>query len=95
MLLGGVLALGAPACIADPLTLPTEVDTIVARRTVVLTEVQGEILRKTDDGSLVPVAEGESVSPGEILLVRRGASFNIGSDTIGAEHHGDRWVRFQ
>jgi hypothetical protein len=95
LLLSGTLALGAPAAVAVPPTLPTEIDTVVARRTVVLTQVQGEIFRKLDDGSLVPLAEGESVSPGEMLLVCRGASFNIGNDTIGAEHHGDRWIKFE
>jgi hypothetical protein len=30
-----------------------------------------------------------------MLLVCRGASFNIGNDTIGAEHHGDRWIKFE
>lgn len=92
--MSGVLAcsLSTVAAAAD---LPTEVDTVVVGRTVVLTGIQGEILRQLTDGSLAPISDGDSVRPGEVLLVRRGASFNIGNDTIGAEAHGDRWVKFE
>ncbi len=92
---GSALIFSGVSAHAAPGDLPTEIDSIVVRRTAVLTAIRGEILRKLEDGSLAPVAEGASVRPGEILLVRRGASFKIGKDTIGAETHGDRWVRFE
>jgi hypothetical protein len=95
LLVTGFLSCGVTSTHAAPPDLPTEIDTIVARRTVVLTDIQGEILRKLDGGTLVTVANGESVHPGETLLVRRGASFKIGNDTIGAEAHGDRWIKFE
>lgn len=49
----------------------------------------------TEVDTLVAMAEGDLVSPGDVLLVRRGAELNIGSDTIGAEQHGNRWVKFE
>lgn len=95
MLLAVVLAGCGTSALVEPPAFQTEVDTVAAGRTVTITQLRGEILRKLEDGSLVQVAEGEKVSPGEILLVRRGAEFNIGNDTIGAEQHGDRWVKFE
>lgn len=78
---------------ADP-DWPTEVDTVVVGRPVKL-QVQGEILRKRPDGSLVQVVSGDTINPGEMLLVRKGASFEIEGDRIGPESHGDRWVQFR
>ena len=74
--------------------LPTEVDTIVLSRKAVLSNVSGAIFRKAAE-ELASVVDGEHIEPGEMLLVRRGASFSIGNTTFGPEFHGDRWVRFQ
>lgn len=76
-------------------SLPTEVDTIVFGRTVVLSTVRGGIFRKVEGGALIPITDGASIELGEMLLVRKGASFSIGRTTFGPEHHGDRWVQFQ
>lgn len=75
--------------------LPTETDTVIVGRSVVLTSVHGEIFRKAEDGSLAPIVDGDAVRPGDVLLVRKSASFAIGNTTIGPEQHGDRWVKFE
>ncbi len=75
--------------------LPAEVDTVEVGQAVVLSNLSGEILRRGEGGVLMPIAGGESIEPGEMLLVRRGASFSIGGNTFGPESHGDRWVLFR
>ena len=75
--------------------LPTEIDTVEVGRTVVISDVRGDIFKKAENGALVPVRSGESVEPGHLLLVRKGASFSIGRTTIGPESHGDRWIQFE
>ena len=78
-----------------PADLPTETDTVGIGRTVLVSNVRGGIYRKDAKGELVPVSTGESVEPGDMLLVLKGAAFSIGSTTFGPESHGDRWVQFQ
>lgn len=78
-----------------PADLPTETDTVNIGRTVVVLNVRGGIFRKDARGELVPVSCGESVEPGDVLLVLRNAGFSIGSTTLGPESHGDRWVQFE
>lgn len=75
--------------------LPTEEDTVVVGRTVVISSLGGEVLLETGDGALVTAESGLAVEPGQRLLVRKGAWFSIGRTTFGPESHGDRWVRFQ
>jgi hypothetical protein len=84
----GQAQLGAP-------DLPTETDTLQVGRTVVLSNVKGEIFKKGANGNLLPLASGASIEPGEVILVRRGASFSIGRTQFGPENHGDRWVQFK
>jgi len=91
-----LLCLAAFNCAQSvPLALPTEIDTVDVGRTVVISKVRGEILKKVEGDVLVPVTSGESVEPGDVLLVRKGASFSIGRSTFGPESHDDRWVQFQ
>jgi hypothetical protein len=92
-----VLCFVTSACTHSPptFTLPTEEDTVLVGRTVVLVVISGQILKKGEDGKLSPVANHVSVRPGEVVLVRKGASFSIGGTTIAPESHGDRWVRFE
>jgi hypothetical protein len=78
-----------------PPALPTEIDTVEVGRTLVISNVRGDIFRKAEGAVLVPVRSGESVEPGDVLLVRKGAAFSIGRTTFGPESHGDRWVQFQ
>jgi hypothetical protein len=78
-----------------PPALPTEIDTLQVGRTVVIANIRGDIFRKAEGGALLPVKSGESVEPGNVLLVRKGASFSIGRTTIGPESHGDRWVQLE
>jgi hypothetical protein len=75
--------------------LPTEEDTVVVGRTVVISSLGGEVLLETGDGALVPAESGLAIVTGQRLLVRKGAWFSIGRKTFGPESHGDRWVRFQ
>jgi hypothetical protein len=75
--------------------LPTEIDTLEVGRTVVISNIRGDIFKKAEGGALVPVKSGESIEPGDVLLVRKDASFSISRTTIGPESHGDRWVRFE
>lgn len=90
-----LMLVGLAGCVAAQRSdRPTEVDTVIVGRPVKI-DVHGEILRKRPDGSLAKIASGETVNPGEVLLVRQGASFRIENDTIGAETHGDRWVQFR
>ncbi len=77
------------------LDLPTEIDTLQVGRTVVISNIRGNIFKKAEGSALVPVNNGESIEPGDVLLVRKGASFSIGRTTIGPESHGDRWVQFE
>jgi len=72
-----------------------ETDTVHISRAVVLTDLQGQIFKKTEEGKLLLVRNGTSIHPGDVLLVPRGASFSIGRTKFGAESQGDRWVRFQ
>ena len=78
-----------------PPALPTEIDTLQVGRTVVIANIRGDIFKKAEGGALVPVRSGESVEPGHLLLVLKGASFSIGRTTIGPESHGDRWIQFE
>ena len=78
-----------------PSELPTETDTGRVGRAAVISNVQGQIFKKSEDGNLVPVKSRASVKPGDVLLVRKGASFSIGRTRLGPENHGDRWVQFQ
>ena len=78
-----------------PSELPTETDTVRVGRAIVISGIQGQIFKKSENGKLVPVKSGTSISPGDVLLVRKGTSFSIGRTKIGPESHGDRWVRFQ
>ena len=78
-----------------PPALPTEIDTLQVGRTVVIANIRGDIFRKAEGGALLPLRSGESVEPGHLLLVLKGASFSIGRTTFGPESHGDRWVRFE
>lgn len=80
---------------SQPPDPPTEVDTVHVGRSVVLSSVRGEILKKGEGGALRQVTSGECIKPGDVLLVRKGASFSIGRTTFGPESHGDRWVQFQ
>ena len=89
------VALIAQATVQPATDNPTEVDTVMVRGTVTLTEVSGAILRANPAGNLTPVTSGARVQPGERLLVRRGASFRIGRTQFGPENHGDRWVQFR
>jgi hypothetical protein len=75
--------------------LPTEVDTFIVGHAVTLTKIQGEILKKGENNSLIPVTDDMSLKLGEMILVRKGASFSIEDDQFGPENHGDRWIRFQ
>jgi hypothetical protein len=80
---------------STPSEPPTETDTVHISRAVVLTDLQGQIFKKAEDGKLLPVTSGISINPGDVLLVRRGASFAVGRTKFGAESQEDRWVRFQ
>jgi len=89
-------ALAAPALSQQsPEPLPTEQDTVVVGRSVVIASVGGEVLLEVANGALVPAENGATIEPGQRLLVRKGAWFSIGRTTFGPESHGDRWVKFQ
>jgi hypothetical protein len=75
--------------------LPTEQDTVVIGRIVVLASIGGEVLIEGANGVLRPAERGTTVEPGHRLLVRKGAWFSIGRTKFGPESHGDRWVKFQ
>lgn len=91
--LGFAIAI-ASGCAQPVVDNPTEVDTVMIRRAVALSAVSGEILRESSDGQRSPVVSGAVVRPGERILVRRGASFQIGRTRFGPESHDDRWVQF-
>jgi len=88
-------ALAAPIQAQPNEPLPTEQDTVLVGRSVVLASIGGEVLIEAANGALVPAEKGVTVEPGQRLLVRKGAWFSVGRMKFGPESHGDRWVKFQ
>ena len=71
-----------------------ETDTVHIGDSAALAEVHGHALMENKEGKLVSAPSETRIHPGAWLLVRKGASFAIGTTTFGPEHHGDRQVRF-
>lgn len=73
--------------------LPISIDQLPLGQAAVISIVQGEILIQNENGKFQPLIDSALIQPGTTLLVRKGASFSIGSTTIGQEDH-DRLVAF-
>jgi hypothetical protein len=88
VVVAAVLSLGAKFGDQPP---PPEVDTLLVGGQVTVSNVKGQVFRVV----LEPIRSGEALGPGELMLVRKNASFAIGDTTIAPESHRDRFVRVE
>ena len=68
---------------------------VVFQRPLIVSEVRGEVLRRSWSGSLRQIEVGDILAPEDLLILREGGGFSIGSTSYSSGTMAQRWVRLK
>ena len=88
-------ALAAGCSVISSSNPPYDGSIVVFQRPLIVSEVRGEVLLRTRSGSLKQIAVGDILAPEDLLILREGGGFSIGSTSYSPGIMAERWVRLK